>query len=57
MQVMKLALILNLFGLSLYAEETFTPYQLACEVPQTVTDLWKDYDARKEPLDIKVVKE
>ncbi|MCP4786891.1 MAG: hypothetical protein GY903_08575 [Fuerstiella sp.] len=54
---MKLTLILNLLGLSVCAEETFTPYQHATEVPQTVTDLWKDYDARKEPLDIKVVKE
>jgi hypothetical protein len=57
MQTMKLALILNLLGLSLYAGETFTPYQHAREVPQTVTGLWKDYDSRKEPLDIKVVKE
>lgn len=38
------------------SEETFTPYK-ADEVPQNVTDLWKDYDARKEPLEIKVVKE
>jgi len=36
--------------------ETFTPYAPG-DVPQTVTDLWKDYDARKEPLDIEVVKE
>ena len=36
--------------------ETFTPYAPGA-VPQTVTDLWKDYDARKEPLDIEVVKE
>lgn len=38
------------------ASDTFTPYK-AGEVSQNVTDLWKDYDARKEPLDIKVVKE
>ena len=38
------------------AAETFTPYKSG-EVPQNVTELWKDYDARKEPLDIKVVKE
>ncbi|MAE40162.1 MAG: hypothetical protein CML07_04455 [Psychrobacter sp.] len=38
------------------AAETFEPCQ-ADEVPQTVTDLWKDYDARKEPLDVQVVKE
>ena len=57
MQLLKLGLILNLLGLSLCAGETFTPYQHAGEVPQNVTDLWKDYDARKEPLDIQVVKE
>ena len=38
------------------AENTFTPYK-AGEVPQNVTDLWKDYDARKEPLDVQVIKE
>jgi dienelactone hydrolase len=38
------------------AADTFSPYA-AGDVPQTVTDLWKDYDARKEPLDIEVVKE
>ena len=38
------------------AEETFRPYKVG-EVPQNVTDLWKDYDARKEPLDVQVVKE
>ncbi len=38
------------------ARETFTPYR-ADEVPRTATDLWKDYDARKEPLNIQVVRE
>ncbi len=38
------------------ADETFSPYK-AGEVPQNVTDLWKDYDARKESLDVQVVKE
>jgi dienelactone hydrolase len=38
------------------ASDTFTPYK-AGEIPQNVTDLWKDYDARIEPLDIEVVKE
>ncbi len=38
------------------AEETFIAYK-ADEVPQNVTDLWKDYDARKESLDIEVVRE
>jgi len=36
--------------------ETFTPYK-AGEIPQNVTDLWKDYDARQETLDIQVVRE
>jgi hypothetical protein len=57
MQLMKFALILNLLGPSLYAGETFTPYRHAGEVPQNMTDLWKDYDAREEPLDVQVVKE
>lgn len=38
------------------ATETFTAYQTD-EVPRNVTDLWKDYDARKEPLDLRVVRE
>lgn len=38
------------------SEDSFTAYK-ADEVPQNVTGLWKDYDARKEPLDIEVVKE
>ncbi len=38
------------------AVETFTPYR-ADEVPQNVTDLWKDYDPRAEDLDVEVIKE
>ena len=38
------------------ADETFQPYKDG-EVPHSVSDLWKDYDARKEPLETKVVKE
>ena len=41
---------------SVSAAETFPPYK-ANQVPQNVVELWKDYDARREPLDIKVVKE
>jgi len=46
-------------GLSLnaLAKETFVPFKTAEEVPQTVTDLWKDYDPRAEDLDVKVIKE
>ncbi len=42
---------------ALQAEETFTPFKRADEVPQNVTELWKDYDARKEPLDVQVIEE
>ncbi len=38
------------------AADTFEPCR-ADEVPQNVTQLWKDYDAREEPLDVQVVKE
>lgn len=38
------------------AGDTFVPYQPG-DVPQTVTALWKGYDAREEPLEIEVVKE
>jgi len=55
--VLGLLLILNLLSLSLHAGETFTPYRNASEVPRNVVDLWKDYDAREESLDIRIVKE
>lgn len=54
---MKPALILILLGHSLGAGETFAPYQRAEEVPRNVPDLWKEYDARSEPLDVQVVRE
>ena len=38
------------------AKDTFSPHT-AEDVPQNVVELWKDYDARKEPLEIEVVKE
>jgi hypothetical protein len=47
---------LGLLLSNVQAEETFTPFMQG-EIPRNVTDLWKDYDARQEPLDIKVVKE
>ena len=37
-------------------EDTFAPYE-AGAVPQSATDLWKDYDPRKEDLEVKVIKE
>ena len=55
---MKFLLISSLLisSLCLSAKDTFTPYT-ADNVPQNVTDLWKDYDARKENLDIQIIKE
>ena len=34
-------------------ENSLTPYSNASEVPQTAVDLWKDYDPRKEDLEVK----
>ena len=38
------------------AEDTFAPYTSG-QVPQNVTGLWEGYDARSEPLDVRVVRE
>ena len=51
-----LVIISLAFATEVSAAETFPPYK-ADEVPQNVAELWKDYDARQESLDIKVVKE
>ena len=57
MQLFRIALLVNLLSLSLYADETFQPYKAAGDVPQNAVDLWKNYDARAEPLDVQVIKE
>jgi predicted esterase len=57
MKTIYLLLILNLVSLSIDAQETFTPYSSPAEVPKTATELWQDYDAQKESLDIQVIKE
>lgn len=57
MQLFKIVLFVNLLGLSLYGTETFEPYTTPDDVPQTAVELWDDYDARAEPLDVKVIKE
>ena len=49
--------VLNLLGLPLLAADTFTPYRKADDVPRNVVDLWEDYDARKEGLEVRIVKE
>ena len=55
--LLHITILLNLFAISLHAGETFTPYQSPDEVPRDAAALWKDYDARKEPLDVQVIKE
>ena len=53
-----LALVVCLgMSLNAFSKDTFTPYKSTAEVPQNVTDLWKDYDPRAELLDVEVVKE
>ena len=53
----RILLILFLSVLQTLSEETFSPYKTSKEVPQNVEDLWDDYDPRKEPLEIKLIKE
>ena len=40
--------------LALPAKDTFSPYTRADEVPQSATALWKSYDSKAEPLEVKV---
>ena len=38
-------------------KDSLTPYTVASEVPQTALELWKDYDPRKEDLEVTIHKE
>lgn len=38
-------------------EESLAPYTHVSEVPQTAVDLWKDYDPRKEDLEVAIHQE
>ena len=42
--------------LVLCAADTFVPYETG-QVPQNVAELWGSYDARKEDLDVKIIRE
>ena len=57
MKIFYLLFVLNLVSLTTDAQDTFTPYSTPAEVPQSATDLWQDYDARKEPLNVQIIKE
>jgi dienelactone hydrolase len=37
--------------------DSLTPYTMASEVPQTALELWKDYDPRKEDLEVTIHQE
>lgn len=54
---MKHFLLLLISAVAALGSDTFPPYNNAADVPRNVVDLWKDYDARKEALDIKIIKE
>ncbi len=57
MKIIYLLFVLNLVSLTTAAQDTFSPYSTPAEVPKTAIDLWQDYDARKEPLDVQIIKE
>ena len=40
----------------LLAEDTFAAYA-AKDVPRNVAELWRDYDARREPLKVRIVRQ
>lgn len=53
-------IVASLLATSLSAssqEDSLIPYTNASEVPQTAVDLWKDYNPRKEDLEVKIHKE
>lgn len=56
--LIKTALLAGALSLNIpaVAKDTFTPYQ-AGEVPQNPTELWQDYDPRREALEVELVKE
>ena len=57
MQLFRITLFINLLSLSLCGNETFQPYKKSSDVPQNALDLWAEYDARAEPLDVQIIKE
>ena len=54
--IMRCVCVAGAMWLNLMASETFTPYQPG-DVPQNPTELWQDYDARSEALEVKLIKE
>jgi hypothetical protein len=49
--------MMALTGAAEAQEDSLIPYTHISEVPQTAIDLWKDYDPRKEDLDVKIHQE
>lgn len=56
MKLISVSLVLSacLCALSALAKDSLTPYTTADQVPQSAAALWGSYDAKAEPLDIKV---
>jgi len=54
--IMIAGLLATAFAVSVQ-EDSLTPYTQASQVPQTAVELWKDYDPRKEDLEVKIHKE
>lgn len=57
MQLFRIVLFIQLLSLSVCGSETLQPYKTVSDVPQNALDLWEEYDARAEPLDVRVIKE
>ena len=55
--MIKLILLLASLVLSVNAKDTFTPISDPTNLPKTAIALWNAYDARKEPLEVKIIKE
>ena len=52
-------LITLLLGVSypVYAKDTFTPISHPGKLPKSALELWKNYDPKVEPLEVKIIKE
>ncbi len=57
MQLFRIFLLTNLLNLSLCGNETFQPYKTVGDVPRDAVELWRGYDARAEPLDVRIIKQ
>ena len=54
---MRFFFLFPVFFAFLRAENTFSPIWDSSKLPKTAIALWKDYDARSEDLEVKIIKE